>query len=266
MLPKATTPPKRDIRDISLLIYGDPKWGKSSFCSNAEGALFIATEPGLNHLDVFQMPVKGDGNLAKVRGPEGKPVERDMDGWEYIEYIYKLLVHKEHEFKTVIFDTIDVAYDYCCEHVCKKNGWVSPQIEKYDDDGNPVLFAYGTGYGACNRAFEELLRKFHHLNMGLYFVSHSKTENSQSRVVDKKTVPTLPGGSRKTVLKMCDIILYAASDPEGRALFTKQTHTHEAGDRTNRLPETIRIPDDDPRLKAVYTNFARAIGGDNETT
>jgi len=266
VLPTKTTPPKRDIRDISLLIYGDPKWGKSSFCSNAEGALFIATEPGLNHLDVFQMGVKGDGNLAKVRGSEGTPIEKDMDGWEYLEYIYKLLVHKEHEFKTVIFDTIDVAYDYCCAHICKQNGWVSPQVEKYDDDGKPVLFEWGVGWVACNNAFEELLRKFQHLNMGLYFVSHSKLINAKLRTTSIKAAPTLPKGARKVVLKMCDIVLYATNDEKGRVMFTKPDQTHEAGDRTLLLPEAIRISDDDPRLKAVYKNFAHAIGGKNEAS
>jgi hypothetical protein len=248
------------MRDISLLIYGDPKWGKSSFCSNAEGALFIATEPGLNHLDVFQMGVKPEGNVAKVRGPDGDPVEKTMSGWEYIEYIYKLLVHKEHEFKTVIFDTIDVAYDYCSAHVSAENGWKSPAM---DGEGAPL--EWGIGWVAVNLAFEELLRKFHHLDVGLFFVSHAKIEKIDTRTVGNKATPTLKPGARKVVLKMCDVILYATSDADGRALFTKQEQTHDAGDRTNRLPESIRISDSDPRLGAVYKSFAHAIGGNNET-
>jgi hypothetical protein len=57
ILPTAKTPPKPDLADLTVLWYGQTKIGKSSTCAQTEGALFLATEPGLNALDVYQAPI-----------------------------------------------------------------------------------------------------------------------------------------------------------------------------------------------------------------
>ena len=49
-LPTAKTPAKRSLSDVSILLYGPSKIGKSTFASQAPNAIFIATEPGLNAL------------------------------------------------------------------------------------------------------------------------------------------------------------------------------------------------------------------------
>ena len=49
-LPTEIQEPTFDIDHLSMLIYGQPKIGKSTFCSRFEHALFMATEPGLNYL------------------------------------------------------------------------------------------------------------------------------------------------------------------------------------------------------------------------
>ena len=54
MLPTQKTKPKASLFDLTALVYGPSKIGKSTWCSNAEKALFLATEPGLNALEVFQ--------------------------------------------------------------------------------------------------------------------------------------------------------------------------------------------------------------------
>jgi hypothetical protein len=50
MLPTAKTQAKPALADMTVLVYGQTKIGKSTFCSQADGALFLATEPGLNAL------------------------------------------------------------------------------------------------------------------------------------------------------------------------------------------------------------------------
>ena len=58
ILPTTKTQPKPSLADLTVLVYGQTKIGKSTLCSNAEGALFLATEPGLNALDVYQVPIQ----------------------------------------------------------------------------------------------------------------------------------------------------------------------------------------------------------------
>ena len=44
LLPTAKTAPKPDLADLTVLMYGQTKSGKSEFCSHTESALFLATE------------------------------------------------------------------------------------------------------------------------------------------------------------------------------------------------------------------------------
>ena len=119
MLPKEKTPPKENLSDLTVLLYGPTKWGKSSLCSHAENAIFLATEPGLNHLEVFQVPI---------------------NNWDDLLAACREIAEGKHSFKTVIIDTIDNAYRMCAEHVCKK-----AKVEHESDlgyssrEGFPVL-------------------------------------------------------------------------------------------------------------------------------
>ena len=45
-LPTQKTLPKMSLRDMTVLIYAAPKFGKSTWASQAPDALFLATEPG----------------------------------------------------------------------------------------------------------------------------------------------------------------------------------------------------------------------------
>jgi len=114
MLPTKKTAPKQDLSDLSLLEYGLPKSGKSTWASGAEGALFLATEPGLNALDVYQVPIQS---------------------WEDLRKACAEIVAGNHPFKTVILDTIDNAYKFCTDYILKKF-----KIEHESDLG------YGKGY------------------------------------------------------------------------------------------------------------------------
>ena len=69
MLPTTKTPPKTGLSDLTVLVYGQTKIGKTTLCSQAESALFLATEPGLNALDVFQAPILSWDDLLIAAPP-----------------------------------------------------------------------------------------------------------------------------------------------------------------------------------------------------
>ena len=96
MLPIAKTQPKPNLADLTVLVYGQTKIGKSTLCSQADSALFLATEPGLNALDVYQVPIQS---------------------WEDLRKACAEIVEGNHPFKTVILDTIDNAYKFCTEYI-----------------------------------------------------------------------------------------------------------------------------------------------------
>ena len=219
MLPTKKTPQKQNLADLTVLVYGRSKIGKSTWCSHSDGALFLATEPGLNALDVYQVPIRSWDELLAACGEiaEGK-----------------------HPFKTVIIDTVDNAYRMCSEYICAKF-----KIEHESDLG------YGKGWALINNEFHRVLTKLAFFPYGLFLVSHSVEKEIETRTgKHTRIVPTLPDKARKIVLGMVDLILYcdleAVTDEEGktsyrRVMRTKPSPHYEAGDRTGRLPETIDL-------------------------
>lgn len=219
MLPTTKTPPKDTLSDHTILLYGPSKIGKTSLCAQAEGALFLATEAGLNNLDVFQVPI---------------------GSWDEFLNACKEVAEGKHNFKTIIIDTIDNAYRMCAEHICQKF-----KIEHESDLG------YGKGYALVNNEFYRVLNKLALLPYGLYLISHSQERELETRTGKlTRIVPTLPEKARKIVIGMVDVILFcdleivtgADGKPvQKRVLRTKPNVNYEAGDRTGRLPEVIDL-------------------------
>ena len=232
MLPTQKTPPKSNLNDLTVLVYGPSKIGKSTWCSNAEGALFLATEAGLNNLDVYQVPIAT---------------------WDDLLAACKEIAEGKHPYKTVIIDTVDNAYRMCAEHVCQKF-----KIEHESDLG------YGKGYALINNEFYRVLNKLALLPYGLFLISHSQEREIETRTGKlTRIVPTLPDKARKIVLGMVDVILFCDLEPtttaEGkpaqrRVIRSKPNVNYEAGDRTGRLPEMLDL--DFAKFMAAFAQAA----------
>ncbi len=219
MLPTTKTPPKNALSDLTVLVWGGQKIGKSTFCSNAESALFLATEAGLNSIEAFQAPIAT---------------------WEEFLQACAEIAEGKHSFNTVIIDTVDNAYRICAQYICAKH-----KIEHESDLG------YGKGWSLINSEFYRVLNKLAMLPYGLFMVSHAQEKEIESRTGKyTKMVPTLPDKARKIVLGMVDMILYCdlevTKNPDGtfaqrRVIRTRPSLYYEAGDRTGRLPEVIDL-------------------------
>lgn len=230
MLPTIKTQPKQNLSDLTVLCYAASKFGKTSFCAQADNALFLATEPGLNALEAYQVPITC---------------------WEDLLAACSEIAEGNHPFKTIIIDTVDNAYRMCAEHMCRK-----AKVEHESDLG------YGKGYALINNEFQRVLTKLAFLPYGLYLISHAQEKEIETRTGKfAKTVPTLPDKARKIVLGLVDLILYGdievSQGADGklahrRVLRTKPSQHYEAGDRTGRLPATIDFD---------YKRFVEAFNG-----
>ncbi len=219
MLPTAKTKPKQSLSDLTALIYGPSKIGKTTWCSHAPEALFLATEPGLNSLDTYQIPIKT---------------------WDDFLNACAEIAEGKHSFKTIIIDTADNAYKLCAEYVCAKH-----KIDHESDLG------YGKGYALINNEFQRVLNKLAFLPYGLFIVSHSQDKEIETRTGKYiKMVPTLPDKARKIVIGLVDIIAFcdleATTNGDGKTVYrrvmrTKPSPFYDAGDRTGRLPEVIDL-------------------------
>lgn len=219
LLPKERTKPVTELGNMSILIHGRPKAGKSTLASKFPGTLFLATEPGLNHLEVYQI------GITK---------------WEQLLEACAELASGDHNFKTIVIDTVDNAYKFCAEYICAKH-----KIQHESDLG------YGKGYAFVSAEFHRVLLKLAQLPYGLVLISHSEDKEHETRTGRiVRTVPTLPNKASKIVLGLVDIIgfidLEEYQDEEGkkayrRVLRTKPHVSFEAGDRTGRLPECLPL-------------------------
>jgi hypothetical protein len=229
MLPTSKTPPKTSLSDLTVMVYGQTKIGKTTLCAQAEGALFLATEPGLNALDVYQAPILS---------------------WEDLLNACAEIVEGKHPFKTVIVDTIDNAYRFCVDYILKKF-----KVEHESDLG------YGKGYALVNNEFQRVLTKLAFLPYGLFLISHAKEMEMDSRTGKyTRVVPTLPDKARKIVLGMADMVLFCdlevitgdnGEQNMRRVIRTKPSLYYEAGDRTGRLPDILDLD-----FKAFLTAFS----------
>lgn len=229
-LPTKKTPLKTELSDLTVLLYGPPKIGKSTLCAQAQGALFLATEPGLNHLEVYQVPISK---------------------WEDLLDAAAEIAKGQHQFRSLIVDTADQAFRLCSDYICAKHG------VKHPSD-----LAYGKGHSLVNSEYFRVMSKLAQLPYGLFLVSHAQEREIETRTGKYvKTIPSLPDGARKMLIGMVDTILFADLEHETnadgkvvvrRVLRTKPDKHYEAGDRTGRLPDVLPLD---------YKAFAEAFAG-----
>lgn len=218
-LPTEIQEPTFDIDHISMVIYGQPKIGKSTFCSRFENALFMATEPGLNYL-----------KTKNVR----------VNDWAEACELVDVLAKGSHPYKTLIVDTVDQLWAFCTEYIRK-----SRKVESIVD------IPYGKGKDLATSAFSDLIAKIVRLNMGMIFVSHAQMTDVET-VYGKQSVfmPTIPDKARQIIMPLVDVIGFATSEIdyttdgvrfEKRLLRVAPSSRWEAGDRTTRLTDPMPL-------------------------
>jgi hypothetical protein len=219
ILPTKKSQPKQRLEDYSMLIYGHWKIGKSTFCSQMDNPLFLATEPGLEALEVYQVPVPNWGTFLNVCNEIAKG---------------------NHSYKTIVIDTVDNLWKACSEYIKEQQS-----IQHESDLG------FGKGWQMVKDEFFRALRKLALLPYGLVMTSHVDiVEIKTPSSITNKAVPTIPNSARTMILGWVDMILYCESvvtkDGEVRVIHTQPSQEWEAGDRTEnafgrKLPATLPL-------------------------
>lgn len=172
----------RDLKGRTILIYGEPKAGKSTIASRFPKALFLATE-------------KGTGLLPGVQA-------LFCEKWGDIKKAYReLKTDKAKEmYDTIVIDTVDLAYDLCTKSICSREG--VEQIGK---------IPYGAGYNMVAEEFDNILRGLINQGYGVVLISHAqdKTFTDEDGVEFQKKASTLPNKAMNLVNRAVDMITYA---------------------------------------------------------
>lgn len=228
-------PTEKSCKEVKLskqkiIVYGRPKVGKSTFCSYFEDAIFLATEPGLNHLEVFKVNITTWEDFLKVCGE---------------------IATGDHNFKTVVIDTVDNLVDLCSDYMCKQN-----------NIDHPGDLKGGKGWTDITSELRRKLVKLASLPYGLVIVSHSKQEEIETKTKKYNRFTIDIGGKNKSlILNMADIILFIDSEirdgEEIGVIRTKPSVFWDAGDKSELLDSNIEYPLDKPEVafKLVKEKF-----------
>lgn len=199
-------------KPIRVLVYGIEGVGKSTFAAGAPSPIFLGAEDGTSELDV-------------ARFPEPKSWTDALDA-------IGELTTSEHEFKTLVVDTLDWLEPICWDHICATK-LTSSGKRVGDIEG----FGFGKGYTAALDQWRLLLSKLENLRaqkrMHVVLLAHSwikPFKNPEGDDFDRYELKlnAKAGGLLK---EWCDAVLFA----------THQTHTYEREGRVKGISTGARV-------------------------
>lgn len=218
----------RDLKGYAILIYGDPKTGKTTIASKFPKSLLLAFEKGYSALP---------GVMAQP-----------LDSWPDMLRVVKQLDSPEGQerYENIIIDTADLAYDAVEEYICNLHG-----VDAIGD------IPFGKGYSQAAKELDKILQKLRKLGYGIILISHAqdRTITDEQGKEFNRITPTLANTPRKIVNRFVDIMGYAKmvrvpEEGEKTFLHMRATVRFEAGSRFPYTP---------PHIEFNYNELVNAI-------
>lgn len=217
----------RDLKGKYVLVYSQPKVGKTSFAASFPRNLLLAFEKGYNA-------------IGGVRAA-------DINKWSDAKLVLRQLEKPEAKamYDTVTIDTVSIAWSLCEEFVCAQAG-----VQKINE------IPWGQGYTQLTQEFEAFLRKITMLGYGLVLITHVDVRRE---TVGNNEIEYYSPSLNKRCYPICnrivDIIGYidVTWDENGngeRWFYTRKTPTIMAGSRFKYLA---------PKIKFGYEELVNAI-------
>ena len=149
---------------LRVMIYGEPKVGKSYFGAQIPNHLFLNLENGLEH-------IKGATKLPYT------------DDYMVVKQMLNELENGQHNFKTLVVDSADVL-----ENLIKK--WIVG-LQNNTNIRDIADIAYGRGYPLLLTETRKLIEQFERLRtkrgMNIVFICHSEVKKMQPPVGNEYT-------------------------------------------------------------------------------
>jgi len=214
----------RDLSGKSFFIYGGVKTGKTSNAVKFPKPFIIGFEKGWNMLSgVIGQPVNKWSEALKVK----KQLLQDAEKVEKGE-------KPETTFKTVIVDTVTIAYAKCEEHILAKEN-----VEYLDETESK------RGYKAVKREFDDFFQEIVKAGYTLVAIAHDETR--QVKVNGEKLDKTQPAIEKRgfeVLAGLVDVLAYAAieeqEDGSNQMTLTMRGNQFlEAGTRNPYMSEKI---------------------------
>lgn len=140
---------KRSEKPPRVVIYGVPGVGKTSLAAEFPNPIFLQTEEGAGNLELTTF------------------TDEPFSTFEQFEQAVELLYSGEHDFKTVVIDSLDWLEPIIWAETCRRNNWRS-----IEDAG------YGKGYVEADVVWRRFLTGMNalrdHRNMTVLYLAHEE--------------------------------------------------------------------------------------------
>ena len=205
-----------------VLIYGTDSVGKSTFGASAPNPIFLEMESGSDNLDVSRLKIKS---------------------FEELNQALNSLLTEEHDFKSVVVDSLDWLEPLVWAAVCQEGG------QKSIED-----FGYGKGYVLALKKWNDLILTFKKLRevkkMNIILIAHSQIKvfndpsqpqsydryqlklNDKAAALFREAVDSVLFATFETFVKKDGNMSKAKAFGEGkRVLFTERRPSFDAKNR-----------------------------------
>lgn len=229
----------RDLSGKSFLFYGERKSGKTTNACKFPKHIILAFEKGYGLIpNAMGLPINNWREALEAKRDLIKEANAVANGEK-----------SETTFKTIVVDTIDLAYDMCERYILDKEG------VEYLDETEKMR-----GYRAVSREYDKFFQDIVRAGYTLVCISHatSKQIKENGEKYDK-TIPTVPDRGFLVVSRLVDVCAYASyeTDENGNTtsmLTLRGSKYLEAGSRNKYMSAKIPFT-----YEALRDDMAQAI-------
>lgn len=241
--------PKNERRDIAKInkkviwIYGAPFSGKTYLSNKFPDPLMLNTDGNIKFVDAPYLSIKDVVTLT------GRIANR-KNAWTVFKEIIEELEKKQNEFKTIVVDLLEDAYEHCRTHMYEEL-----KIDHESDAG------FGKGYDIVRKEFLDTIKRLTNLDYeNIILISHedaSKSFVSRGGASVTTFRPNIQEKIASKIAGMVDMVarVVAKDDRSGvttRTISFKSDEHVFGGGRLNVKGE--EIPLDYNQLMGVYEN------------
>lgn len=252
--------PKNERRNIEKVekkvvwLYGQPFSGKTTFANKFPDPLMLNTDGNIKFVDAPYIPIKDKVEM------QGRMTKKTL-AWEIFKDVIAELEKKDNDFKTIIVDLLEDAYEYC-------------RLYMYDQMG--ITHESDDSFRAWDKVRTEFLSTLKRLMAldyeNIILISHEDTSKDITKKGGDKLTSIKPNLQDKVATKvagMVDIVARVVADGEIRILSFKSNEVIFGGGRLTTRTNEIALDYDE--FLEVYDEANKAAvesmkNGSNQPT
>ena len=196
---------------LSVLIYGQPGIGKTTFGVSAPDAVLFDY----------------DGGVQRINGAHQVPTLQPTS-WEDTNAALKEIAEEMPEVKTIVIDTVGKMLDFMWAYIIKTDPKMGMR------DGSLTL----KGYGVRKTMFVNFIKSLAMMGKNVVFVAHEREERRGEETFKR---PEIGGSSANDLIKELDLVGYMYAVGKERVITFDPAEYYYAKNTCN-LPAAIKLP------------------------